>query len=516
MKFFTLLLTFFICCFFTKTQNAQTPAVSGVITKGLEVAQTCLTTGKYEKAIEVAENTYREAKKQGETELAALALNIKGKALMNEGRRGVFGGNKARAEFRESLKLLEEAGSKNKELMMDNLEQLKAIAIKNNDAKAVTLLEAKMEMLHPGLKSVNKLELQNQIDALEKENQEIDAEKEKARRQQMELLKTSKSLAQNLEKRQAELELMNQEQLRQELLINLQKNIVDSLEYHNQLSAMELENKEIALKEEQATRNFTIAVAIIVLLVAIGFLVAFLRQRTFSKILAEKNKIIIEEKQRSETLLLNILPALVAEELKTNGHTEARHFDNVTILFADFINFSRICELLSPQELVNELDHCFKAFDEIVQRHQLEKIKTIGDAYMCAGGLPERSQDNAVLVIRAALEMQRFLDKWNKDRKAKGKPEFHARFGVHSGPVVAGVVGSKKFAFDIWGDAVNLASRMETSSESDRINISGETYALVKNDFKCTYRGRITAKNKGEIEMYFVDGQLKENKKSAA
>jgi class 3 adenylate cyclase len=202
---------------------------------------------------------------------------------------------------------------------------------------------------------------------------------------------------------------------------------------------------------------------------------------------------------------LNILPSLVAEELKKKGHTNARLLEDVSVLFADFVGFSKIAEMMGPQQLVSELDTCFRAFDQIIANYNLEKIKTIGDAYMCAGGMSNDGGAQLRDMVLAARDMQKWLHTWNTERMKTGLPRFDARIGIHRGPVVAGVVGSKKFAFDIWGDTVNIAARIEQAGEGGKINISGEAYELIRDAFPCTYRGKIAAKNKGEIDMYFVD-----------
>jgi class 3 adenylate cyclase/predicted negative regulator of RcsB-dependent stress response len=216
-----------------------------------------------------------------------------------------------------------------------------------------------------------------------------------------------------------------------------------------------------------------------------------------------------KERDRSEALLLNILPAEVAEELKAKGSADAKQFDTVTVMFTDFKGFTQISERLTPTELVAEIDYCFKAFDHIITRLNIEKIKTIGDAYMCVGGLPVSNTTHATDVVEAAIEIQQFMLNHLQQRTSEGKEVFEIRIGIHTGPVVAGIVGIKKFAYDIWGDTVNIASRMESSGEAGKINISGSTYELVKDTFACTYRGKIQAKNKGEIDMYFVDQQFK-------
>jgi class 3 adenylate cyclase len=223
-------------------------------------------------------------------------------------------------------------------------------------------------------------------------------------------------------------------------------------------------------------------------------------------VLREKNLVIEHEKQRSDGLLRNILPDEVAEELKQYGRARARHFDLVSIYFSDFRSFTQVTEQLSAQELVEELDACFQAFDAIVTTYHLEKIKTIGDAYMAAAGLPVSHPRDAQHMIDAALDMQQFMKDRKRQRSAAGLLTFEMRAGIHSGPVVAGVVGAKKFQYDVWGDTVNLASRMETSGEVGEVNISEATYNLVRGvpHFHFEHRGKVTAKNKGELDMYFV------------
>ena len=208
------------------------------------------------------------------------------------------------------------------------------------------------------------------------------------------------------------------------------------------------------------------------------------------------------EKEKSDSLLLNILPEEIAEELKEKGHSDARLYNDVSVLFTDFVDFTKAGERMEPQQLVDELHICFKTFDEIIARHNIEKIKTIGDAYLAVGGLPAADNDHATNTIMAALEIREFM----AQRKILlNDGTFEVRLGVHSGSVVAGIVGIKKFAYDIWGDTVNTAARMEQNSERGKINISQATYELIKDKFECTPRGAVTAKNKGELDMYFVE-----------
>ncbi len=219
----------------------------------------------------------------------------------------------------------------------------------------------------------------------------------------------------------------------------------------------------------------------------------------------ERTRDLEASRKKSDELLLNILPASIAEELKSQGQAMSRGYEHVTVLFTDFKGFTMAAEKLTPSELVQELDKCFYYFDEVVERYNLEKIKTIGDAYMCAGGIPEPNRTNSVDIVLAALEIQKFMSQMGEIKSGLGEPFWEIRLGIHTGPVVAGVVGKKKFAYDIWGDTVNTASRLESSGEPGRVNISETTYNLVKDFFVCTYRGKVHAKNKGEIAMYFVE-----------
>jgi class 3 adenylate cyclase len=245
-------------------------------------------------------------------------------------------------------------------------------------------------------------------------------------------------------------------------------------------------------------------------LILIIFVISSVMENAYIRslnVLDEKNKAIQEEKERSDELLRNILPEEVMIELKQTGRTTARNYDLVTVMFVDIKDFTLISNDLAPEDLVTSIDRYFETFDMIVDSHDIEKIKTVGDAYLCAAGLPVPNTKNPVEMVDVALKFLQAVEQLKQERKLEDKTIFDIRIGIHSGPVVAGVVGTKKFAYDIWGDAVNTAARMQQNGTEGKINISGTTYELVKHRFHCTHRGRIEAKNKGLVDMYFVESR---------
>ncbi len=237
------------------------------------------------------------------------------------------------------------------------------------------------------------------------------------------------------------------------------------------------------------------------------FLIAILIFRNY-RAKVKTNKILDQQKVQIEQLLLNILPSEVAKELQHNGHATPRNYESVPVMFTDFKSFTTHADKLSPQELVLELNNCFIAFDNIIGKYNLEKIKTIGDSYMCAGGIPSPDDNRVFHIVKASIEIQEYIIQNNARRANEGQEPWDLRIGIHVGPVVAGVVGKKKYAYDIWGSTVNIASRMESNGAPGQVNISASTYEMVKDKFHCTYRGKIHAKNVGEIDMYFVESEI--------
>ncbi len=357
----------------------------------------------------------------------------------------------------------------------------------------------------------DKEQKQQQIAMLEKERTAKEATLRAARlegektRQEL-LLATQRNLAL---KRQQEIEALNQ----QRQLDSLEA-VRKQAEQQQQMALMASQQK-IALREQEQKEFrkrmlWLAALGAVTLLIVTGGL---LYSRKLNRKLANQNQQIESQKEeieseriRAEGLLLNILPATVANELKLKGQATPKHYDAVTVVFTDFVGFTKIASSLPPADVVSELNECFMKFDEIAEKYQLEKIKTMGDAYMCAGGLPVKNNTHPSDAISAAKEILVFIDERNAKLATEGKPIWPIRIGIHTGELVAGVVGSKKFAYDIWGDTVNVASRMESNSEPGQINISEATHKLIGDKFHCRFRGEVDVKNKGKMGMYIVDG----------
>ena len=259
--------------------------------------------------------------------------------------------------------------------------------------------------------------------------------------------------------------------------------------------------QELKLDRQRSIRNSLIGGIFLV------FIIAFIIFRNY-QLKVKTNKVLDRQKAEIEHLLSNILPSEVAIELRRDGAATPRYYESVSVMFTDFKNFTQMADDLSPQEVVLELNACFMAFDDIIEKYNLEKIKTIGDAYMCAGGIPTMNTTHHIDIIKASIEIREFVSLRNQERHKRGLLPWELRIGINIGPVVAGVVGRKKYAYDIWGSTVNTASRMESNGEPGQVNISSATYQLIKHVYNCTYRGKILAKNVGEIDMYFVGEEI--------
>ncbi len=532
---YTLLLLFSFTNFsFSQKEKIQEleaglPAKSGVafVTDAIALSELYYRENRFEMSGRRADEAYNVAKEENLGEMVATALNRRGMAIMEfaKGKRVYL--NRAYKSFVES-----NSYTADNNLKLENLQNMKVLAAilgKEKDLPNINynigVLKGENPTPPPGDERTGFF---NKRKRAIREYQIVQAEKQNLAEELSELTEEQDALRDQQEalvgllvvKENAILN-MSDEQMKRELLLSEQERLLDSLTFSSILDSLELSQSELLveqqkseLREQEAEidlqksqRNLLLAMAGLFVLTAIGFFHRFHVIKRHNAVLAEKNNIIGEERKRSEELLLNILPKTVAEELKLNGQAEAQHYKNATVLFADFIGFSKISKLLTPQQLIADLDYAFKNFDAIIEKYSLEKIKTIGDAYMCAGGVPQEGGPHPLNVVKAAIEMQRFLVTWNQEKRQKKEPLFEARIGIHTGPLVAGVVGSKKFAYDIWGDTVNVASRMETSCEAGKVNISASTFSKIKNDFSCEYRGKVPAKNVGEVEMYYVESE---------
>jgi adenylate cyclase len=364
--------------------------------------------------------------------------------------------------------------------------------------------------------------IKEQKEQLEKEQEEL-----KKKLNEIETLENDKTLSkEELEKRKQEIVRKQQEIENKKQTINSQAQTINTTTTQLSLTLQELETQKLQAKiyedslqitkkneelakieiEKQSLINYLLIVGLSGLIIlAASFYRMYTVKKGVQTLLMNKNGEIEVEKKRSDDLLLNILPQEVAEELKKTGKYESRYFDKVTVMFTDFKDFTKISEQVTPKKLVEDIDFIFRAFDEIMERNELEKIKTIGDAYLCVSGLPDPTTHNPMNVLKAADEIQAFIKALIEEKRKDNQPFFDIRIGIHTGPLVAGIVGAKKFAFDIWGDTVNTAARMEQNCEPGKINLSGSTFKEVHSKIEYTYRGKVEAKNKGEIDMYYLN-----------
>jgi class 3 adenylate cyclase len=293
-----------------------------------------------------------------------------------------------------------------------------------------------------------------------------------------------------------------QEKIYNEETDNKLANLRFDFDLQKKQNEISLLSRDKALQELELNRQKLAKNALIAGLGLVSLIIFILYRDYRGKI--RINRILDQQKEEIETLLLNILPAEVAHELQKEGVSTPRFYESASVLFTDFKSFTKLADEMTPQQVIEELNSCFIVFDEIMDKYGLEKIKTIGDAYMCAGGIPTPDPKHYLKMIKAAREIQRYILERNKERGELGIIPWEIRIGIHVGPIVAGVVGRKKYAYDIWGSTVNIASRMESNGEPGMINISAATYELVRDLYECTYRGKIYAKNVGEIDMYFL------------
>lgn len=437
----------------------------------------------YDKAELSAQSAFELSRKKGNFLGMGKSLQSEALALIGNDKKVKYNRKKAIQKLNESLEIF--SSINNVLLSIKSLEYLKLIEEKNNDSQKVKLYA----------KQIN--DLKKLVKANEKSNY-LSSEIQDLISQRFYL--------------KAKINQLNKEQLQSELLIALQKNSVDSLEFQTERNSLILSQNKSVLSEQKAEialqksqKQLFYAFLGILCVFVVFMLVRFRETKKNNHVLALKNNIIQEEREKSEALLLNILPSIIAKELMVNGEAQARQYDMATVFFSDFVGFSKIANEISPEKLVALLDEYFRLFDDVIEKFGLEKIKTIGDSYMCVGGLPEKNTSHPSDVIRAALEIQSILNDRKIEKQKLNQQFFEARIGIHTGPLVAGVVGSKKFAYDIWGDTVNVASRIESNGEAGKVNISQSTFELVENEFSFTSRGVIPIKNIGEIQMFFVD-----------
>jgi adenylate cyclase len=373
-------------------------------------------------------------------------------------------------------------------------------------------------LFQTALTAQSKKELKEQNDELKKRFNELSVEKANIERQKtlleldkrrletdrLELARKTKELDEAVKKQQKELKLSVKEIETSKNVIKektneiIEKNAnISSLEEEMKISELIAKQNELELKNKRASQKILILGISLIALISVLLLFMFINRKKASKILEL-------EKKKSDQLLLNILPQEIADELKNTQKTQARSYELSTVLFADIKGFTGISATLKPSVLIQELDYIFGAFDDIIQKHNIEKIKVIGDCFMCVGGIPNANTTNPEDVVYAAIEMQEFMHRMKEERiKTKGQV-YEVRIGINTGPIVAGVIGSKKFAYDVWGNTVNLASRLEAACEAGKINISAHTYERVKDKFACVYRGKIDVKGKTGLDMYFV------------
>ncbi len=420
-----------------------------------------------------------------------------------------------------------------REVALNSTEKLQDIALKQNDFRealkwsreTVNYLRESGGGARSGGDAVRRLE--NQLAVAEADNRKLREQIAQLTGQtqilettyQSQLKEVQEKTQQEISMKEATISQISTEKQRADSLVRTkalqlqdltETQMIDSIvkaqqERELQTQKTRLAEAELAQKQSENLRNILALLTCFVLLLALLFYSRFRAKKRTANQLALKNALIEEEQKRSDALLLNILPPAIAQELRARNKVAARKYEQATVMFVDFIGFTNVSERLSPERLVEELDFCFSSFDNIISKYRIEKIKTVGDAYICASGLSDMNASPSD-IVKAALEIQDFLLHIKAERLSNGLPFFEARVGIHTGPVVAGVVGAKKFAYDIWGDTVNTAARMEEACEPGRVNVSEAAHWLAKYEFEWQYRGKVAAKNKGQMDMYYVTG----------
>ena len=394
---------------------------------------------------------------------------------------------------------------------------------KQKSALADTEKETRLYLIQGELKdlAIARLQTEKERQALEIDNLKLSNEQNA---KDLELARQSEQIKEtNLKNQVLETERTQQLLLlaQRQLDIQTKERQVLELEQAEELSQRELERKEAQLVQEEQRvsilenektiqelelnrqKERTAAatrLGLLLFLVSALILAGLIFARRTNRLLNEQKLIIEEEQQKSESLLHNMLPVGIAKELKEKGKTVPRRFENVSILFSDFVGFTTISARNTPETILHELNDCFKGFDAIMEGEGVEKIQTVGDGYLAVACIPEEKPDHAHRCVRAAEKMIQFLAERNKHHEI----QWEVRIGIHSGPMTAGVIGTKKLAYNIFGDTVNTAARIETAGAKGRINVSSTTYHHIKDDYACEYRGKISAKGKGELDMYFV------------
>ena len=536
MKFssaFCLLLCFFLAHFAAAQSIAElegrfnrSTSKSERMGLAYQIAQKALTGSNYTKASDFAQRANQMAIEIGDKRKEADAAYLSANAEF------------LRRNYRESASRFNQAwnAARNyglRDVALNSTEKLQEIALKQNDYK---------EALKWSRETVNYLKdnggggrdggdaqrrLENRLAAAETDNRKL-RESLAAATGQTQLLENTyqnqikdvqSKTQQELSQKEAAISQISLEKQRSDSLVRTKGRLVDyltkdqmadsivrvGLEREYQLQKRRTAEAELAKKKTQYFNNLLALAGSFVLLLALIYYYRYRSKRRSVDVLAQKNELIEAEQKRSNNLLLNILPPAIAEELKTRNKVAARKYEQATVMFVDFKGFTNLSELLSPELLVEELDYCFSNFDNIISHFRVEKIKTIGDAYMCASGLSDMNASPSDMV-KAALEIQDFMLAMKAERMSRAMPFFEARVGIHVGPVVAGVVGAKKFAYDIWGDTVNVAARMEEACDPGKVNVSEDAYWLAKYEFEWQHRGKVAAKNKGTMDMYYVTG----------